>query len=60
LARQNTKSKALVEANGLIVLGIHEKCERGGIRLQSSASLGASLLADAAWLNPPGRPATHY
>ena len=32
LTGQNTKSKALVKGNGLIVLGVHQKRESGGVR----------------------------
>lgn len=38
LTGQRTKSKALLESDGLIVLGIRQKRERGGVRLQRSGS----------------------
>jgi hypothetical protein len=37
LTGQYPKSKALVKSDGLIVLGIHQKRESGGVRLQGSA-----------------------
>ena len=37
LTGQNSKSEALVKSDGLIVLGVHQKRESGGVRVHGSA-----------------------
>lgn len=49
LTGQNSKSKALVKSDGLIVFGVHQKREGGGVPLQSSGgSIGEECRAQAA------------